>query len=394
MTRGPAPILPERLQTLLAADYPAFSADEMARRRAAIAAVMEKAGVDHLVYCGANRFGSAVQWLSQWPVTAEAVGVYTPGRRDALYIHHFNHLPLARMIAQADVDWAGTSATAKAADEIVRRGGGRVGVIGPMTFENHAMLADKFGATVSLNKAYVGLRRTKSSEEIDWLRIGAYLSDLGMAAMRDAARPGVSERELGNAIERSYVGLGGTTSIHYIGLTSMADPEVGVPRQFPSGRRVEAGDVLFAEISGMFWDHSGQILRTFTVGAEPTALYRDLHDTADMAFDAMTGVLKAGARPADLVAASGVIEAAGFTTIDDILHGYGGGYFPPILASKSRASNPVPGEAFEAGQVVVVQPNVVTPDGRAGVQVGEMLLVTDTGVERFHTLPRGFQRLT
>ena len=41
---------------------------------------------DHLVFCGANRVGSAVQWLTQWPVTAEAVGVLTPGQRDALFV--------------------------------------------------------------------------------------------------------------------------------------------------------------------------------------------------------------------------------------------------------------------------------------------------------------------
>jgi hypothetical protein len=37
-----------------------------------------------------------------------------------------------------------------------------------------------------------------------------------------------------------------------------------------------------------------------------------------------------------------------------------------------------------------VQPNVVTKDRTAGVQTGEMLLITDTGVERFHAVPRGF----
>jgi Xaa-Pro aminopeptidase len=200
----------------------------------------------------------------------------------------------------------------------------------------------------------------------------------------------MSERELGSIIERAYVGLGGTNAIHYIGLTSMAAPSVGVPRQFPSGRKVAAGDVLFAEISANFWDHSGQILRTYTVGTEPTPLYRQLHATALEALDAMLAVLKPGALPADIVAAAGLIEAAGFTTIDDILHGYGGGYFPPILSSQSRAGNPIPSEPFEAGMLVVVQPNVVTKDQSAGVQVGDMLLITDDGPQRFHSLPRDF----
>jgi hypothetical protein len=40
---------------------------------------------------------------------------------------------------------------------------------------------------------------------------------------------------------------------------------------------------------------------------------------------------------------------------------------------------------------VVVQPNVVTPDGRAGVQTGELLLVTEAGAERLHAFPPGLQ---
>jgi len=101
-------------------------------------------------------------------------------------------------------------------------------------------------------------------------------------------------------------------------------------------------------------------------------------------------VLKAGALPAEMIAASGVIEEAGFTIIDDLLHGYGGGYLPPILGSQSRPAGPVPQEPFRAGQTVVVQPNVVTPDRKAGVQTGEMVLITDAGIERLHATPRGF----
>ena len=64
--------LPERLRRILEADYPRFSAGEMSRRRAATELLLKENGADHLVFCGANRFGSAVQWLTQWPVTAEA----------------------------------------------------------------------------------------------------------------------------------------------------------------------------------------------------------------------------------------------------------------------------------------------------------------------------------
>jgi Xaa-Pro dipeptidase len=377
------------------AEYPRFSVAEMARRRAAIEAVLAEAGADHLIYCGANRFGSVVQWLTQWPVTAEAVGVHSPGKPDALFVQYFNHLPLARRLAEAAVEWGGESCIDAAIAELKKRGAwaGRVGVIGPMNFSQHAKLSAAIGEITDLNRAYVRLRRVKSAEEIDWMRIGAALSDAGMLALRDGLKPGLSERELGDLVERAYVAAGGTNVIHYFGVTPMRDPRMAVPAQFPSTRPVQKGDVVFAEISAAFWEHPGQILRSFAVGEEPPPLYRELHAAADAAFDAIAALLKDGAKPADVIAAAGVIEAAGFTTIDDLVHGYGGGYLPPILGSQSRPAGPIPEEPFTAGETVVIQPNVVTRDGRAGVQTGELVLVTATGIERLHAVPRGFARV-
>src|SRR5438270_1924882 len=173
----------------------------------------------------------------------------------------------------------------------------------------------------------------------------------------------------------------------------MRDPQIAVPAQFASTRRVQAGDMVFAEISAAFWDYPGQVLRSFALG-EPTSLYRDLHAAADAAFDAIATVLRDGALPAQVIEAARLIEDSGFTTIDDLLHGYGGGYLPPILGSASRPAGPnIPEEPFEAGMTVVIQPNVVTRDGKAGVQTGEFVFITETGVERLHSFPRGFARV-
>jgi len=267
-----------------------------------------------------------------------------------------------------------------------------VATLGPITADQHAALSAKFGKSKSLNRDYVRLRQVKSAEELDWLRIGAYFSDLGMAALRDGLKAGLNERELGDLVERAYVAQGAINVIHYIGVTSMSAPDLGVPRQFPRMRRVQAGDAVVAEITAAFWDHPGQVLRSFALG-EPSKLYRDLHAAADAAFDAIASVLKAGATPAQVIEASGVIEEAGFTIIDDLLHGYGGGYLPPILGCKSRPGGPIPQAPFRAGQTVVIQPNVVTRDHTAGVQTGEMVLITETGLERMHSLPRGFQTI-
>jgi Xaa-Pro aminopeptidase len=386
--------LAPRLQAIVNAEYPRYSETEMDRRRAAMESALGEAGVDHLIFCGANRFGSVVQWLTRWPVTAEAVGVFTPGKADALFVQYVNHAPLARKLADRaeTVEWGGESSIRKAIAVLEKRGAraDRVGVVGPMNFEQHGLLGDRFGKIKNLNRAYLALRKVKSVEEIDWLRIGAAFSDRGMAALRDRLKPGLTERQLGDLIERAYVADGGVNWIHYIGATPMHMPQLAVPAQFPSTRRVQKGDVVFAEISAAFWDHAGQVLRSFAVAAEPPKLYRDLHAAAGAAFDAIAAVLKEGATPAQVLEASRVIEDAGFTIIDDLLHGYGGGYLPPILGSKSRPAGPIPDEPFRAGQTVVIQPNVVTRDGKAGVQTGELVLITATGIESLHSFPRGF----
>ncbi len=386
------PPLPDNLARIVAADIPRFSSGEMGRRRMTIEQLLHEANCDHLVFCGANRFGSVVQWLTQWPVTAEAVGVLTEDKRDALFVQYVNHAPQARIVAdKTDVEWGGESSIAAAIKVLEARGAkpNRVATIGPLSADQHAALSAKFGAPKTLNRDYIKLRQVKSAEEIDWLRIGAHFSDCGMLALRDGLKPGMTERGLGDLVERAYVAQGATNVIHYIGTTPMNAPDLGVPRQFATTRKVQKGDAVVAEISAAFWEHPGQVLRSFALG-EPPKLYRDLHAAADAAFDAIARVLKAGATPAQVIEASGVIEDAGFTIIDDLLHGYGGGYLPPILGSKSRPAGKIPQEPFRAGQTVVIQPNVTTRDGKAGVQTGEMVLITETGIERFHAVPRGF----
>jgi Xaa-Pro dipeptidase len=375
--------------------YPRFGLSEMQRRTTALNAAMETAEVGHAILLGANRNGSAVGWLTRWPVTREAAVVHTPGKQPLLLVNFYNHVPNATRIAtEAEVRWAGEDAFATAVRELRRRGvsgADRIGVIGPLSHRAHSALSS-VGKPVDLNAAYTRLRLIKSAEEIEWLGIGARMTDDAVRAVARAASPGTSEHELADAAQRGYVAAGGSTHIHYFGATPMSRPGLAVPAQYPSARRLAAGDALSCEISASFWDYTGQLLRTFAVAEAPSALYRELHDVADAAFDAIVGRLRAGASAAELVEASGLIEDAGFTIRDDLVHGFVGGYFPPVLGTRSRMLSPVPDFTFEAGMTVVVQPNVVTPDERAGVQTGELLLVGEDGAQRLHAFPRGMLR--
>jgi len=78
----------------------------MARRRAALLAVMEQAGVDHLLMCGEQRAGTGVAWLTGWPTTTEAYVIVAPGETQVMYMEWYNHWPLARKLARdTEVRW-------------------------------------------------------------------------------------------------------------------------------------------------------------------------------------------------------------------------------------------------------------------------------------------------
>jgi Xaa-Pro dipeptidase len=382
--------LEPRLRAILEQEYPRFSDTEYARRHRALSQVMQQHEIDHLLIVTDHRSGNAPQWVTGWPGTVEAYVVFRPGEQMTMHVEWYNHFPLAKRLARGvDVRWGEHRGIAKTVEELKRRGASRVGLIGPLVVSKYAVLREHF-TLVQLDSEYVRLRLIKSDEEIDWLRIGAALSDFGLAGLLNGVRAGLTEYELANLVERAYVGYGGTTFIHYIGVTSMADPRLCVPPQFASARKTRSGDVVFCELSAYWWDYPGQVLRSFTVGADPTPLYLDLHAAAEAAFDAVTGVIRHGTTMQAILDAAGVIEERGFTVYDDLMHGFGGGYFPPVLGTKSRPAGPLPQMTLEENMTVVVQPNVVTRDHKAGVQVGELVRVTKSGFERLHSAPRGF----
>jgi Xaa-Pro dipeptidase len=386
--------LDARLAAIHGAEYPRFTDAEMARRREALARVMQEAGVDHLLMCGEQRAGSGVAWLTGWPATIEAYVLVSPGEPQLMFMEWYNHWPLAKKLARdTEVRWGEHQGIDKVIAELKLRGAKRIGMMGTIGYAKGRKLEAALGPLADLNRQYVRLRLVKSQEEIDWMRIGAALSDLAIGALRREVKPGMTERELGAVCEAAYHPYGGVTAIHYFLVTPMASPEYCVPRQLASTRKVQPGDVIATEITAQFFEYPGQILRTFTVAAEPTPLYRRLYETAEAAFDAVTGVMRHGTTMQRIVDAAGLIEEAGFTVYDDLMHGYGGGYFPPVVGSRSRPAGPLPDMQLEAGMTCVVQPNVITRDQKAGVQLGELVLVTDRGFERMHGAERGLFRL-
>ena len=369
-----------------------FSDAELARRRGQLDRLAAAAGVQAVLLYGANRSGSAVPWLTGWPVTTEAHVLVLPQRKPVLFVSYVNHLPNARRLAVgAEVLAGGRSALPEIAARLDSAAARRLGVIGALPWNQVEALGAR--ELVDLTGAYTRARLVKSAEEIDALRTAAGMTDAAMAAMTSGGLAGVTEHELQCRIQSSYLGAGGLHHVSYLTATSPAAPDRCVPAQWPSARRVEPGWVVSCELSvAVAADMAGQLLRTFVAGDAAPAQVRELHDVADACLSAVQAILRPGTTAAEIVAATRIVEDAGYTTVDDVVHGYGGGYLPPVLSTRSRRPPaPVPDLTLQEGMTLVVQPNVTLPDLSFGVQTGELLAVTATGAQRLHRFPRGLQ---
>jgi Xaa-Pro aminopeptidase len=376
--------------------YERFDDAEYAARYAAVDGLLDAAGADALAVFGNQNARAEIQYLTGWAPRQDSWLVVGGSRDPALRVQLYNHVPTARLAATiTDVEWAGRDSVATVTGELRSRGAlRRVALLGPVPWQTHGHLAAALGDVelVDLGPAFRRHRLIKSPAEIDWTRRGAALSDAGLAALVAGARPGMHEYELGAIVESGYGRLGGQHGICFLATAPMTGGGRVVPSQQWARRIVERGDSVMIELSAGVGGYTGQVLRTVAVGTDPPAAYRTLHDVADRAFAEIVAAIRPGASAADVQRVAGLIDDAGYTVCDDVVHGYGGGYLPPVLRTPDSAHGPAPDLVLQPGMLLVVQPNVITRDGRLGVQTGELVLVTDNGAVSLHGAPRGLLR--
>jgi Xaa-Pro aminopeptidase len=338
-----------------------------------------------------------IQYLTNHAVAFEGLLLVTNRGEKVLWVRYANHVATAKVVSVVDdVRWGGDDVGETAAAELAKRGlaAARIGIGGPITHAQWSTLwrlcpeAELVDVQPQLTKQ----RLVKSDEEIAWARRGAELSDLAIEALAGDARPGLSEHDLAAIVQGAYYGLGGRTHIHYIGATPMSAPDLCVPSQVQSSRRLAAGDVILTELSAMHHGYWGQVLRCFAVASDPTPEYLRMHDVAAAVFNRLASRLRDGATSDELLDIGDDIHQAGYTICDDLVHMAVGGVYAPYLRTRRTAGAPRPAFVYRENMLVVLQPNVVSEDLQMGVQVGEMVLVTRTGIDRLHRVPLEFLR--
>ncbi len=383
-----------------------FSAPEMGRRFGLARDLMRAQDLAALVVFGTSATNRASManpfWLSNHLDLHHCylVVALDEEHETALYTGLTNHVPNAREVSDVPiVEWGGYDPSERISARLREIGAARdrVGLVGAnakfsmgMPYQHHERLGRALPDVelVDVTGAFQRLRLVKSQEEIEWLRRAAELTDKAILAVARAAQPGVSEIELVAAGESAYRSDGGTPRIMFLRSMAMDDPTGCLPAQNPSQRRLRTGDVIITELSASYWGYTGQIHRPIVVGTEPTAEWARMFDAARESYDAIAAILRPGASEVDVLRAADPIREAGYAIYDDLVHGYGVDILQPIVDREQFAHPPAePGQTFEAGMAIVVQPNPITPDERMGLQLGALTIVREDGAESLHAVP-------
>ena len=231
------------------------------------------------------------------------------------------------------------------------------------------------------------IRRVRSEEELVYLRRSGYLTDLACEALENKLRPGLTEQDILSIVYGAYLKSGGDPGIHFIATTNMDNPDRFVPWQRQTSRVLEKGSVVITELTVSYWGYSTQIHRPFAIGKEPSPTYRKLFDAAYQCYENVRKVCTPGTTSEEIIAATSVIEESGFTSYDSVFHGEAGK--SPELGTKS-AAHPLERWTLEENMVHVIQPNPITKDFKAGLQLGAAVVVKANGGEALHHYPFKF----
>ena len=373
--------------------FPRFSDAEYVKRYSAIRDVMKKDSLDAILISGA-RGSSEVHYLSNYLAQSPCWLLFPREGEATVFIHFFNHQPCAK--AQSiveDVRWYGPTPMSTLVEEIRHRNlaTNRIGLVSmrAMAYGHVTELQRQFPEAefIDFGPQFGRIRRVRSEEELGYLRKSGYLTDLACEALEKNLRPGLTEHDVLSIVYSAYIKNGGDPGIHFIASTNMDSPDRFVPWQKQTSRVLEKGSVVITELTVSYWGYSTQIHRPFAIAKEPSPIYRKLFDAALECYENIRKICRPGTTSEQIIAASSIIEESGFTSYDSVFHGEAGK--SPELGTRS-AAHPLEPWTLQENMVHVIQPNPITKDFTAGLQLGATVVVKPNGGESLHNYPFKF----
>ena len=223
------------------------------------------------------------------------------------------------------------------------------------------------------------LRMRKDQTEFINLKENALIDDRAMQAGFAAIKEGVTELEIGEAINKHFISEGAKPQFCIVG----SGPNGAFPHHHTGDRKVKYGDAVLIDIGGRKGTFPSDMTRMSVLG-EPPEGYLEVHAIVERAVQAAMAAAKPGAMAKDVdAAARGVITEAGYGEFFVHRTGHGLGidiHEPPYITATSEV-------ILDEGMVFSIEPGIYL-QGRFGVRLEEIVILRADGPEILSELTR------
>ena len=223
------------------------------------------------------------------------------------------------------------------------------------------------------------LRMRKDQTEFINLKENALIDDRAMQEGFAAIKEGVTELEIGEAINKHFISEGAKPQFCIVG----SGPNGAFPHHHTGDRKVEYGDAVLIDIGGRKGTFPSDMTRMSVLG-EPPEGYLEIHAIVERAVQAAMAAAKPGVMAKEVdAAARNVITEAGYG--DYFVHRTGHGlgidiHEPPYITATSEV-------ILDEGMVFSIEPGVYL-QGRFGVRLEEIVILRADGPEILSELTR------
>ena len=223
------------------------------------------------------------------------------------------------------------------------------------------------------------LRMRKDQTEFINLKENALIDDRAMQAGFAAIKEGVTELEIGEAINKHFISEGAKPQFCIVG----SGPNGAFPHHHTGDRKVKYGDAVLIDIGGRKGTFPSDMTRMSVLG-EPPEGYLEIHAIVERAVQAAMAAAKPGAMAKDVdAAARGVITEAGYGEFFVHRTGHGLGidiHEPPYITATSEV-------ILDEGMVFSIEPGIYL-QSRFGVRLEEIVILRADGPEILSELTR------
>jgi Xaa-Pro aminopeptidase len=224
---------------------------------------------------------------------------------------------------------------------------------------------------VFVTKEFIAMRLLKSVEEIQALERSAELGDVGIRAMQERVKPGMSEGEVFGIVHEAVLKAGGEMGMIQIGSCSMLDPDINDQRPRPVERVIGERDIINNELGIFYNGYEAQCGKPVVTG-EPTAEYQKMFGIVLEGYKRLVPTLYAGRSSAD--------SSDAMKFILDTDYEFYGGFLQGMLGANPRHEPQIGFDRVQSAE----DRYLYGPDGRLVYQVGHVFTLQMHIVDKSH----------